>query len=200
MKKIFFLLLSCIFFNSAVYAETIVVQAMNDISTLNPPKTCTIKILSDIQLDENFILKCGDVVMGHIINVTDPKMLKRNAKFSIQLFAILKENKIESIENTNYIGKYTTKLNKTEAAKTAALGVGNFFVKGLSMGYRAVEGAIKNEEGNRIESSAVALYQNSPFSYVETGEEVNIKNGDLFYLKFKKYKEKDSDDDEEEED
>lgn len=200
MKKILFLILIFIFFNSSAHAETIIVQALSEISTSNPPKTATIKILSDIKLDENFILKCGDVVMGYIINVTDPKMLKRNAKFSIQLFGIFKGNRIESIENTNYIGKYTTKLNKAETAKSAALSVGNFFVKGLSMGYRAVEGAVKNEEGNRLESSAVAVYKSSPFSYVETGEEINIKEGDLFYLKFKTYKKENDDDDEEEED
>ena len=184
-------------FNSSVYAETVTVQSMSDISTINPPKTCTIKILSNIQLDENFFLKSGDVVMGYIIDVTDPKMLKRNAKFSVQIYGILKGKNIERIENTTYIGKYTTKLNKAEVAKSAALGVGNFFVKGISMGYRAVEGAVKNEEGNRIQSSAVAVYNNSPFSYVESGEEINIKKGDLFYLKFKKYKDSDEDDEQE---
>lgn len=195
MKKVLLLVLLLFsLLNSQVYAETIVVQSMSNISTLNPPKTCTIKILSDIQLDEKFFLKCGDIVMGYIIDVTDPKRLKRNAKFSIQLFGILKENKIINIENS-YIGKYTTKLNKGDVAKTTALSVGNFFVKGLSMGYHAVEGAIKNEEGNALESSAVSVYKNSPFSYVETGEEINIKEGDLFYLKFKTYKEDNDNDD-----
>ena len=195
MKNLFLLILSFIFFNSAVYAETIIVQSMSDISTFNPPKTATIKVLSDIQLDEQLTLNCGDIIMGYITDVIDPKVLKRSAKFSFKIFGILKGNKIVYIEN-DYIGKYTTKIDKAAIAKSAALGVGNFFVKGLSIGYHAVEGAIKNEEGNTLESSAVAVYKNSPFSYVEKGENITIKNGDIFYLKFKTYKETDEEKDE----
>ena len=64
-----------------------------------------------------------------------------------------------------YPAKYSTKLNKGEIAKTAALGVGSFFVKGLSLGYSAVEGAIKNEKNNRFKSSVTEVYEDSPFSY-----------------------------------
>jgi len=196
MKKLLFLLLIFIFFSSSAMAETIVVKAMNDISTINPPKTCKIKILSDIQLDDNLFLKSGDIVMGRVIDVKDPQKLKRNAKFSIEIFGIYKNSKLVNIEQS-YVGRYTTQIDKTEAAKNAALSVGNFFVKGLSMGYHAVEGAVKNEENNRVKSSAVAVYKNSPLSYVETGEEIYIKKGNIFYLKFKNYKDKKVDEEDE---
>ena len=65
------------------------------------------------------------------------------------------------------------------------LSVGNHFVKGISLGYHAVEGAVKNEEGNRFKSSAVSVYESTPFSYVEKGEEIVIPKNNIFILNFK---------------
>ena len=87
--------------------------------------------------------------------------------------------------NENLKGKYSMHMDKKELAKSASLTVGSYFVKGLSLGVNAVEGAIKNEEGNRFKSSVVNVYENTPFSYVETGNELNILEGDIFWLKFK---------------
>lgn len=70
-------------------------------------------------------------------------------------------------------------------AKPAALGVGSYFVKGLSIGYSAVEGAVKNEDDGRIKSGAKAAYESSPFSYVEKGSEIVIPKGQNFLLNFK---------------
>ena len=44
---------------------------------------------------------------------------------------------------------------------------------------------IKNEDGNRIESGVKKVYKDSPLSYVEKGEELNIRPNDKFYLIFK---------------
>lgn len=52
------------------------------------------------------------------------------------------------------------------------------------MGVAAVKGAVQNEEENRIKSSAVSVYEASPFSYVEKGEDLDIKFSQSFYLKF----------------
>ena len=57
-------------------------------------------------------------------------------------------------------------------------------MKGLSTGVAAIEGAVKNEEGNRIKSTAVSVYEASPLSYIEKGEELDIKSGESFFLKF----------------
>ena len=76
------------------------------------------------------------------------------------------------------------KVNKGQLAKSAALSVGNFFVKGLSMGVAAVSGAIKNEDDNRLKSSAGAMYEASPFSLVKKGEDLYIEKNTHFFLKF----------------
>lgn len=190
-RKNLVLLISFIINCSAVFAETVTVQALEDFSTTNPPKFLTVKLFNDIQLDENLILKNGNLITGKIIDIDKPKRLKRDAKFTFQLIRV-EDSSGNYFHITNYYtATYTTKLNSGNMVKSAALTVGNHFVKGMSLGYYAVEGVVKNEEGNRLKSSATALYKNSPVSYVEKGEEVNIKNGEIFYLKFKTYKTKD---------
>ena len=53
------------------------------------------------------------------------------------------------------------------------------------MGYYAVEGAVKNESDNRFKSSVQSVYEHSPLSYVEKGQDIEINVHDVFGLKFK---------------
>ena len=185
MRK-FLLLLFTILLCSPAMAETVIVEALNDISTLNPPSVVKLKILSNIVLDDNLTLMKGDIAEGKVINVKDPKRLKRNATFSVQLLSVHQTGTGNVIHlKDEYIGKYTTELNKADIAKSAALTVGNYFIHGISAGFTVVEGAVKNEENNRLKSSAVALYESSPVSYIEKGTEIHIKTNEAFYLKFK---------------
>lgn len=168
-----------------VYAKTIPVEALSDFSTEKPVSTYSVKILDDIEFDRNTILKNGYILEGKIVDVSDPKRLKRDANF---VFVPEKYKELNGQLVTvkgYYPAKYTTKLNKKEIAKSAALSVGNLFVKGLSVGYSAVEGAIKNEQDNRFKSSVNEVYEKSPLSYVEKGSQLEIKAGDVFLLNFK---------------
>lgn len=188
MKK-FFVFLAMLMFSSPVLAKSIPVEALNDFSTENPPKTMDVKILSEIVLDETITLSQGDIVHGQITDISDPKRLKRDASFTFVPLYYTNANKGVIRINGYFPAKYTTKLNKGELAKSAALGVGSIYVKGLSVGYSAVEGAVKNEDDNRIKSGAKAAYESSPFSYVEKGSEVVITKGQNFYLNFKQKEE-----------
>ena len=188
MKK-FFVFLAMLMFSSPVLAKSIPVEALNDFSTENPPKTMDVKILSEIVLDETITLSQGAIVHGQITDISDPKRLKRDASFTFVPLYYTNANKGVIRINGYFPAKYTTKLNKGELAKSAALGVGSIFVKGLSVGYSAVEGAVKNEDDNRIKSGAKAAYESSPFSYVEKGSEVVITKGQNFYLNFKQKEE-----------
>lgn len=184
MRK-FVLFIMLLLFSSPVLAKTIPVQSHADFSTENPPQTLSITILQDIELDENLSFTAGDIVEGEIVDVTDPKRLKRDAGFTFLPQKIKKGNgEIVQIKD-NYPAKYTTKLNKADMAKSAALGVGNYFVKGLSMAYSAVEGAVKNEQDNRLKSSANSVYESSPLSLVEKGGEIAIQKDQTFLLNFK---------------
>lgn len=186
MKKFcwtIFLLL--IMLSQPVLAKPIAVEALSDFTTENPPKEMSIKVLEDIAVDDTLTIKAETIVDGNVVDVTDPKRLKRNASFTFVPTSYRDERGQVVVIKNYYPAKYTTKVNKGQLAKSAALGVGNFFVKGLSIGYSAVEGAIKNEKDNRFKSSVTEVYQDSPLSYVEKGEELVIEKGQLFFLNFK---------------
>ncbi len=184
MKKFFILLVLCLI-SQPVFAKTIPVQALENFSTDNPPKTYSIKVLDDLVLDENVTLKENDILEGKIVDIKDPKRLKRDATFTF-VPEVLKTYTGQVVELKGYYpAKYTTKLNKKDIAKSAALSVGNHFVKGLSMGYSAIEGAVKNEKDNRLKSSVNSLYESSPLSYVEKGHAIEIAKDQVFLLNFK---------------
>ena len=113
-----------------------------------------------------------------------PKRLKRNAKFSFKPEWYIDTNGSKHNLNETVKATYTTTLNKVQLAKKAVLGVGNHFVKGLSMGVAAVEGVVENEEGNRLKSGAKSVYDASPLSYSEKGKDIVINENEIFYLKF----------------
>ncbi len=188
MKKI--LLLSVILLISImpVNAETLQVQALSEFNTENPPASIEVKAVSDMDLDEELLIMDGYILKGNLVDVVSPKRLKRDATFSIVLTEYTDNNGQKHIippDGKQFKGKFTTGIDYKHAAKSAALSVGNFFVKGLSLGYAAVEGAVKNEDGNRIKSSAHSVYESTPLSYVEKGEDILIAKDQVFCLKFK---------------
>lgn len=177
-----------------VLAKTVAVEALNDFSTENPSARMSIKILEDLAIDDNVVFSEGTVVDGKVVDVTDPKRLKRDATFTfVPLSYVDKNGKTIDVKGY-YPAKYTTKISKGELAKNVGLGVGNFFVKGLSLGYSAVEGAVKNEKDNRFKSSVTEVYKDSPFSYVEKGAELVIEKNQMFYLNFKSKDDEDESD------
>lgn len=179
----FLIVLSCMY--SQVYAQTVEVCSVSKFSTENPPKSITVKLLEPLELTETLTLKAGTDVKGDLVDVVSPKRLKRDAGFSFKPVSYTGLNgKSDKLNNLNIIATYTTPVDKGELAKTVALGVGNYFVKGLSLGVAAVSGAVKDEEGNRIKSSAVSVYESSPLSLVEKGEDLFITPNQTFYLKF----------------
>lgn len=177
-----------------VLAKTVAVEALNDFSTENPSARMSIKILEDLAIDDNVVFSEGTVVDGKVVDVTDPKRLKRDATFTfVPLSYVDKNGKTIDVKGY-YPAKYTTKISKGELAKNVGLSVGNFFVKGLSLGYSAVEGAVKNEKDNRFKSSVTEVYKDSPFSYVEKGTELVIEKNQMFYLNFKSKDDEDESD------
>lgn len=195
MRKIFLytILILCMI-TQPVFAKAIAVQALDGFSTEAPSSSMRIKMLEDVMIDDNITLNFGYIVSGKIIDITEPKRLKRDASFTFVPLTYTDLNGKTFEIKGYYPAKYTTKLNKGELAKTAALGVGSFFVKGLSLGYSAIEGAVKNEKDNRFKSSVNEVYEDSPFSYVEKGGEIVIQKEQNFFLNFdvKDEEEKDS--------
>ena len=90
----------------------------------------------------------------------------------------------DDIENLN---KETIKRNVTpkKAVKTTAKVVGGAIVEGAGYVVSFADGVITNPEGNRLKSGAKQLYDDSFLSYVEYGDEIDVKTGDKFYFVIK---------------
>lgn len=184
IRVVLLAMISCV---APAYADRLHVQAMSDFSTASPVHSITFQALDSIDLGPNVKIWSGDVVDAQIYEIIPPKRLKRNASFEIVPVSYTDTTGKKHLINEEFIGKFSPKfeLDKGQLAKNAALTVGNHFFQGLSLGYHALEGAVKNEEGNRVKSSVVSVYKNSPLSYVENGQELEIKEGDLFSFTFK---------------
>lgn len=190
MKKLL-LLFGVIILSQPVFAKTIPVQATAGFSTENPTENMTVIALDDLYLDkENILFHSGCTIYGKVVDVKSPKRLKRDAGFGIVVEKYQDKNGVLKEIPYECSAKFTTEIDKKLMAKKAALSVGNHFVEGLSMGYHAIEGAIKNENDNRLKSSVTSVYENSPLSLVKKGEDIYINKGDIFFLNFK-VKEKD---------
>ena len=115
--------------------------------------------------------------------------MKRNAKFTF-----IPEKYYDSSNNCVYDidkpveAKYSslTDVNAKSIAKTGAVTVGNKLLDGFfGPGIALVEGAVKNEEGNRAKSAAVSVYESTPLSYISKGKELEIPKGQVFVMSFK---------------
>ena len=192
-KKILFTLLCCLFQTSVIFAaDQIKVIAMSEFKTDSPSESLNVRViepskLGHYDLSQNSILHCK------VLKVVDPKRGKRNASFYVKPSYYIYDDKTFDIEEEMY-GKYSKfvlskeelkKLPSFDLMKKAALSVGNYFVKGISIAYSFVEGIVKNEEDNRLKSGVVNAYEESPLSYISEGEQLDIKVGDDFYLVFK---------------
>lgn len=185
MLRIFLCVCGMLLLAPSVLAATMCVRAVTPFSTEAPTGTMTVKLLEEYKVSDGLILPVGTVINGTVSDVVSPKRLKRDATFSFTAQKYDDGHGISGNFDKNYIGRYYQKIDKKEVAKNTSLAVGSFFLKGLSLGVNAVQGAIKNEEGNRFKSSAKNVYDNSPLSYVEEGQELDIKPNDIFWLKFK---------------
>ena len=184
MKKLILSIL-LIFLSLPAFAETMAVQAITPISTDTPDKLIRVKVIRDCMLAD-IPLKIGYVLEGKMMSVTDPKRLKQDASFTFAPFTYYDLNGNGIHIPKLYIGTYSAKfeINPAKVAKSAALTVGNHFVKGISAGFYAIEGAVQNEEGNRAKSAIHNVYENSPLSYIEKGGALHIETSKCFGLKF----------------
>ena len=187
MKKWLFWL-SAVFLTSSVSfaAEVLQVESLTKFSTAEYPSEVRVKALNDIDLAPDINIKEGYTLTGKLVDVASPKRLKRDAKFSFMPMYYVDNNGKTTMIKDPFEGRYTKdiEIDKGQLAKSAALGVGSYFVQGLSVGYYAVEGAVKNESDNRFKSSVKSIYKHSPLSYVEKGQDIEINVHDVFGLKF----------------
>lgn len=194
MKKIYFLfVIICIQVSSCFAATHLKVVAMDEFKTEAPAKEINVRVVEDATLG-SYDLGVNSVLHCEVLAIVDPKRGKRNASFFVKPISYTTGNTTCIIEEEMY-GKYSKfvlskeeikKIPPTTVIKKAALTVGDYFVKGLSICYSFVEGVVKKEkDDNRFKSGVKNAYEESPLSLISEGEQLNIKIGDSFYLVFK---------------
>lgn len=183
MKNLFLVIASSVIMCTPALAVNVEVEALSDFSTNNPPQTYSVKIVEPINT-KNGNIESGSIIEGKIIAI-DAKRLKQDATFSfIPTYLVTPKGEVIKVKR-NFIGNYRKEIDKKQIAKSAVLTAGNFAIKGFSTGVTAIEGAVKNEQGNVIKSTAVAVYEGSPLSYIQKGESLELKQGQHFYINFR---------------
>lgn len=190
MKKIllifsFILLISI----QPVMAKNVKVEAMSDFSTANPPSTWNIKIVEGFTTKSGYEVVEGSIITGKIIDVTEPKRLKRNATFRFipVSYYDIKTDKTYHVDK-DYVGKYNSigDITVEQIAEKGAVTAGNYFISStIGPGVALVKGVVKNEQGNRAKSAVVSVYESTPLSYASKGKELEIKQGQQFLMNFR---------------
>lgn len=193
MKKIAITFLCLLLQISSVFAAVqMKVVAINEFRTDKPSDRLDVRVLQETELGR-YVIEQNSALHCKVMKIIDPKRGKRNATFFVQPIYYTEDGKTIYIEDEIY-GKYSKYvLSKEElknfptfkVMKTAALAVGSYFIKGLSIAYSFGEGFVKNEQDGRLKSGVVNAYESSPLSYISEGEQLDIKVGDDFYLVFK---------------
>ena len=170
-------------------AKNIKLEALNDFSTANPPKYWQVKVVENVTLKNGFEICKGSIIEGKIEGVTDPKRLRRNANFSFipEKFYNSCNNECVNIKE-NISAKYSSMsdMSVKKVAKSGAIFVGNQLANGLfGPGVAMLEGAIKNQEGNRAKSAVVSAYESTPLTYISKGKDIVIPKGQIFIMSFK---------------
>ena len=177
-------LLVLVFASNPVNAQTVEVKSLSDFSTVNPPKTISVQLLEPVEIKKNKFVKAGGTLEGDLVDVVSPKRLKRDANFAFVPKSYTDiDGKTRKIK-VKIKASYTEPIDKKQVAKKTVATAGNLVVAGFSLGVAAVEGAVKNEDGNRFKSSVSSAYEASPLAYAKKGEELEVKSGQVFFLKF----------------
>ena len=177
-------------------ADKLHVSAMNDFSTVNPTANFQVMLIEDGILNDVYMLR-GDILNCTLKKITKPTRAKRDAKIYFDVVSYSDKKGTHEIK-PKMVAKYAQKVLSVEEvkktppkkiAKKAVSTVGNLFVTGFSYGVSFVDGVKENKEDNRFKSGVKQVYDDSFLSYVEYGHQVDIKEGQEFYLIVKKSKE-----------
>ncbi len=190
MKKVLLLFGLMILANPAFAGTKVLVQSLDNFSTVSPKYQMSVKVVETHKFRSGFTLEKGSVIKSTVVKVTDPKRGKRNAYIVLRPSTYTvpsKGNQVRYLKNGRLEAKVykSKKLNKKEAAEKGAVGVGGLMLPGLSQLYYFGKGYSHPQKGkSRLASGGRSVYENSPLSYVEKGKEMQIRRGEYLKLKF----------------
>ena len=188
MKKLL-IILSLLLVTVPVFAKSVKVEALSDFTTENPSSTWRLKVIDGFITDNGIIVHSGTIFEGKIVDVTSPKRLKRAASFTF-IPQTYYDPQIGITKDVlrDFQGKYSSRSEITagKVAKKGAITAGNILIGSfVAPTVGLVEGAVKNERGNRAKSAAISAYESTPLSYANKGKELEFKKGQTFIMNFK---------------
>lgn len=200
MKKIlFYVIITLLFMPIYSFAEVIPhnVYAISH-QEYNTEDLKKEKILSFQSLDEYFISDFEVVEKNSILKVKineyiEPKRGKRDGYIKIQIISYSipeQNNAVKNIEEKNITGtlRLSTEKDKKELAKHAGIAVVGHILKvpGFSQAVALSKGLIKpNPEQNRLQSAGTNLYESTPLTLSERGNELIIEEDAIVVMKVK---------------
>lgn len=190
MKRVIISALFMFFTFVPSMAENVMVESMGGFAEKEDIYSFKAKVVEDAIFESGLVFEKDAVVEGEIVKTVDPKRGKRNGYIIIRPISYSipsEDNEIKKIEDEFLEAKVVgySKKNFAKMGLNAGLTVGGYYVKGLGQIFYFSKGLIKPDKGrNRIQSAFHNVYENTPFVFLEKGEEVDIEEGDLLVLKF----------------
>lgn len=191
MKNLFILLCAYIFLPLTVFAETIIGTSLADFSTEKPSKTYAVKLDEGIVIDNYINYPAHTILYGNVSEVINARRGKRKA-----FFCFVPTHYISPKGEQNIVSKrmeikvsYHKPFDKESSAKKIAesgiLVYVNHYIPMFSQGVSFVKGAVikPEEDKNRIVSGLHQIYKDSPLTYIEKGDELDIQAGQEVKLK-----------------
>ena len=192
MKKLL-LILGCFMFflGTSAHAKAFRVISLDNFSTENPSDSYRVQFLQSEHLKDGTVIEAGTILTGQVIKVKNAKIGKRNGYFEFIPTSYTYNHKTKEITDPKYYAKVVgyAPVDTKEIVETAAKGAVGFLFKGASQGISFVQGVANAEDGERLKSGLVKVYEDSPLAYIEEGSELQVNTGDLIVIILKKIKE-----------
>ena len=191
MKKFLILLMAFSFTMRMANATNVIVESLDSLNNKKINGEFSAKILEDAELTSGRVFKAGAILTGNVVKKVEAKRGKRSGYIVIQPVSLEYNGVVENFEEQDIeatVKGYSKKSWKEKGAKaglSAGLTIGSRNIPGLSQMFYFSKGFIKpQEDKSRLESGVTSMYENSPFAYIEKGQEINIEQGDMLVLQF----------------
>lgn len=176
-------------FSNEDTTNRVIVESLEDFSINDDESTVKFRVLEESAFENGITFEKDSTVTADITKVVGPKRGKRNGYLVVApvSYSVPSKNEILKIYDEYWVAHVVgyKPFDVKKAAFSAGLSAAGYFVKGIGQIYYFGKGVINPEEGeNRLKSGAKSVYKNSPLAYIEEGEEINIKTGDILLLKF----------------
>lgn len=192
MKKFLIILAFLIFSAMGVQAKSIKVIALEPFSTQNPSSEFAVQTMQDESFDEGTFLPADTLIYGIILRVEEPKRGKRNAYIEFIPSRLVYDDKTIYIKDSKLVAVITdyTPIDPLDLTLNVARKTANFVFHGAVSAAEFALGVVENQERNRIKSGAMNVYKDSFLTYIEVGEDLNVKKGDILIFKIKRVRKK----------